>query len=250
RANSAAEAKLKAAHARVLLAVAEAKALEAEAKVAVLVRSTAGGTSAEENMHDVSVGSSFADLEEPAPMIIRTPVSTLAVVPTPTDTVISTSNASVMVFDPNTLLIGFDNVEAEYRAVFHNVSVMLASRKSWWDRTNNNNFFKAVPQKLMNGGADVAVRCELSSAYMALEQSGTVEQPLNLVSSSIDDVCMPEYLAMFGGGRLWAVRWHKRMANSDKRTRMALDYDVNATLPGYWASLQPQTRLDTDGCIA
>lgn len=102
-------------------------------------------------------------------------------------------DASVMAFDPCALLPDLSSTEvsgvallrgtsahsqqSRYLGTFEKAALALVTRKPWWNETNNQVFFKAVPVKLKSGEVDVAVGCELSLAYLALELSGAVSHP-------------------------------------------------------------------------
>ena len=53
-------------------------------------------------------------------------------------------------------------------------TLWIVQRKPWWNETNHHSFFKALLQKLRQGGMDVALGSKLGLAYISLEESTAV----------------------------------------------------------------------------
>ncbi|VDB91543.1 unnamed protein product [Peniophora sp. CBMAI 1063] len=163
----------------------------------------------------------------------------------------ASSIVPVIAFEVFASLKDLDSAESRYTAVYNETQLALVPKKPWWSETSNEAFFKALPSKLRRGGVDVAVGCELSAAYFALEQSAAEERALDLFTNRPLNVEVPEYLAKFGDkGREWHARWHQRAEPGTTRKRTALDWDIHVTFPRLWVALQPSARLNEYGNIA
>ncbi|VDB98552.1 unnamed protein product [Peniophora sp. CBMAI 1063] len=246
----AAQARILAAEAEILAAKAEAEAAKAEAAKAEAAKAEAGKSSA-----DVEPGHAPASPVEPVQMAFEDGFPTYiepsvsSPTPVPTSVAPSMHRVSVLTFDPHASVRNLDGIESAYPTELNKALLAIGPRKVWWENTNSSKFFQAVPKQMRQGGVDVAIGCELSLAYLALEQSTATENKLMMHLNDSRNAYLPEYMASFSD-RSWAARWHKRALPGTARTRAALDSDVHITLPRQWAMLQPAVRLDSEQRIS